>query len=62
MILDIKFNNEPPKQLQDVRMVTVYFDWDEDSTPCLAIHFNKFESGMESYDLALLKSIQFTND
>lgn len=62
MILDIKFTNEPPRQLQDVRMFTIYLDWNEDSYPVMAVHFNKYESGMESWDLALIKEVQVTND
>jgi len=62
VILDMTFTNEPPRQLQDVRLVSVYLDWDEDNSPMIAVHFNKYESGMETWDLSLIKSMQFTND
>lgn len=62
MILDITFTNEPPRQLQGVRMTTIYLDWDEDSCPMFAVHFYEYEKGMETWDLSLIKSIQATND
>jgi hypothetical protein len=62
MILDILFYDMPPRQIQNVRMVTLYLDWDEDAAPSIAIHSNEYTKGMESFDLALIKQITYTND
>jgi hypothetical protein len=62
MILDILFYDMPPRQIQNVRMVTLYLDWDEDVAPSIAIHSNEYTKGMESFDLALIKQITYTND
>jgi len=59
MILDIKYVNGFPEQIQGVRMTTVYCRAGE---PELVIQFQKYVSGPRYIPLREIHSVQTTND
>jgi hypothetical protein len=63
MILDIRFNNGSPVQIQDVRMTSIYPHKDDtDSPPVLVVHFNAPRYGQQNIPLEDIHCITITND
>lgn len=62
MILDICFDNEPPRQIQNVRTFTIYPKSEMGAVPELIIHFKAPEHRSEYIDLERITSCTVTND
>lgn len=62
MILDLRFNDAPPMQYQNVRMTTVYTLQDDVAPPELVIHFYDAMYPQVNISLSRIVQITFTND
>lgn len=63
MILDIRYFDRSPEQIQKVKLVTMYTQRYGSAPPELIIHFYpETEKPQREIPIASIKEVQFTND
>jgi len=61
VILDIKYFDKAPEQIQNVRMTSIYVNWTETAVPEIVIH-SHLHIPQRNIDLSEIESFTVTND
>lgn len=62
MILDIRYTDKSPEQIQGVRMMTVYPRMDSGVNPEFVVHFQDYTKPTRYIDQSNVLTVTVTND